>query len=93
MNCARLAVQKNMRALALIPLLVLVACSVQQQAVTVPPGTCVVDCPPETTSPSSAHAEPPPQDDRVAAAIQQGNMQNWQAQQQGNFWNMIGAMR
>jgi len=66
------------------------------------------DCPPETTRPSSAHAEPPPQDDGVAAAIEQGNsqnwltqqqnnyfwqMQNWQAQQQGNFWDMVGAMR
>ena len=133
-----------MRALALIPLLALVACSAQQQAVTVPPGTCVVDvqdepffsggllslangqiaerntqrrayarahqspsCPPETTPPSSAHAEPTPHDDGVAAAIEQGNtqnwlaqqqnnfwqMQNWQAQQQQNFWDMVGAMR
>jgi len=32
-----------MRSLALIPLLALLACSAQQQAVTVPPGTCVVD--------------------------------------------------
>ena len=32
-----------MRASALIPLLALLACSAQQQAVTVPPGTCVVD--------------------------------------------------
>ena len=120
------------------------ACSAQQQAVTVPPGTCVVDvqdepffrggllslangqiaerntqrrayarahqrpdCPAETLPTSSAHAVPPPQDDGVAAAIEQGNMQNWlaqqqnnfwqmqnwQAQQQGNFWDMVGAMR
>ena len=132
-----------MRALGLIPLLSLVACSAQQQAVTVPPGTCVADvqdepfftggllslangqiadrntqrrayarahqspdCPAETAVPSSAHAQPP-QDDGVADAIQQGNMQNWlaqqqnnfwqmqnwQAQQQGNFWDMVGAMR
>jgi hypothetical protein len=136
-------VEKNMRAFALIPLFALVACSVQQQAVTIPPGTCVVDvqdepffwggllslangqiaerntqrrayarahqspdCPAETATPSSAHGQPP-QDDGVAAAIEQGNMQdwlaqqqnnfwqmqNWQAQQQGNFWDMVGAMR
>src|SRR5215471_12748241 len=114
-----------MRALALIPLLALVACSAQQQAVTVPPGTCVVDvrdepffrggllslangqiaerdtqrrayarahqrpdCPAETVPPSSAHAEPPRQDDGVAAAIEQGNSQNWLAQQRNNFWQM-----
>jgi hypothetical protein len=49
----------------------------------------------------------PHQDDGVAAALEQGNMQNWlaqqqnnfwqmqnwQAQQQGNFWDMVGAMR
>src|SRR5262249_16071139 len=111
-----------MRALALIPLLALVACSAQQQAVTVPPGTCVVDvqdepffsggllslangqiaerntkrrvyarahqsldCPAETAMPSSAH-ERPPQDDGVPAAIQQGNMQDWLAKKQNNFW-------
>src|SRR5215469_9115488 len=65
------------------------------------------DCPMETAPPSSAHADPAPQDDGVAAAIEQGNMQNWlaqqqnnfwqmqnwQAQQQGNFWDMVGAMR
>ena len=111
-------VEKNMRAFALIPLFALVACSVQQQAVTIPPGTCVVDvqdepffwggllslangqiaerntqrrayarahqspdCPAETATPSSAHGQPP-QDDGVAAAIEQGN-----------FWDMVGAMR
>jgi hypothetical protein len=55
---------------------------------------------------SLAHGQPS-QDDGVAAAIQQGNMQNWlaqqqnnfwqmqnwQAQQQQNFWDMAGAMR
>jgi hypothetical protein len=133
---------RTMRVLVLVSLLALAGCAAQQQAVTVPPGTCVVDvrdepffrggllslangqiaerntqrrayarahqspdCPAET--PSSAHAEPAPQDDGVAAAIQQGNvqnwlaqqqnnfwqMQNWQAQQQGNFWDMVGAMR
>ena len=132
-----------MRALGLIPLLSLVACSAQQQAVTVPPGTCVVDvqdepfftggllslvngqiaerntqrrvyarahqspdCPAETAAPSSAHGQTP-HDDGVGAAIEQGNMQNWlaqqqnnfwqmqnwQAQQQGNFWDMVGAIR
>ena len=136
--------QKNMRALALIPLLALVACSVQPQAVTVLPGTRVVvqdepffrggllslangqiaerntqrrsytrahqspDCPAETAAPSAARQAPSPHDDGgVAAAIEQGNaqnwlaqqqsnfwqMQNWQAQQQGNFWDMVGAMR
>ena len=64
------------------------------------------DCPPETGSPSPAHGQPP-QDNGVAAAIEQGNMQNrlpqqqnnfwqmqnWQAQQQGNYWDMVGAMR
>jgi hypothetical protein len=132
-----------MRAIGLIAFLALAACSAQQQAVTVPPGTCVVDvqdepffgggllslangqiaerntqrrayarahqnpdCPVEPAAPSSAHAQPP-QDDGVADAIQQGNMQdwlaqqqsnfwqlqNWQAQQQNNFWDMVGAMR
>jgi len=38
-----LAVEENMRASALIPLLALMTCSAQQQAVTVPPGTCAVD--------------------------------------------------
>jgi len=135
--------EESMRAPGLIPLLALAACSAQQQAVTVPPGTCVADvqdepfftggllslangqiadrntqrrayarahqspdCPAETAVPSSAHAQPP-QDDGVADAIQQGNMQNWlaqqqnnfwqmqnwQAQQQGNFWDMVGAIR
>ena len=125
MNCARLAVQKNMRALALIPLLALVACSAQQQAAVTVPGTCVVDvqdepffrggllslangqiaerntqrrayarahqspdCPPETMPVSSAHTVPPPQDDGIAAAIEQSNMQNWLAQQQSDFWQM-----
>ena len=141
-----------MRALGSIILLALAGCAVQQQAVTVPPGTCVADiqdepffhggllsltngqiaerntqrrayarahqspnCPAETTLPSSAHEEPPYDDGvgepaydaSVATAIQQGNMQNWlaqqqnnfwqmqnwQAQQQNNFWNMVGAMR
>jgi len=133
-----------MRAFGLITLLALVACSAQQQAVTVRPGTCVVDvqdepffrggllslangqiaerntqrrayarahqspdCPAETAAPSAAHAGPLPQDDGVAAAIEQGNMQNWlaqqqnnfwqmqnwQAEQQDNFWDMVGAMR
>jgi hypothetical protein len=55
----------------------------------------------------SPHSEPALQDDGVAAAIQQGNtqdwigqqqnnfwqMQNWQAQQQNNFWTMVGATR
>ena len=132
-----------MRFFGLITLLALAGCSAQQQAVTVPPGTCVVDvqdepffrsgllslanaqiaerntqrrayarahqspdCPAETAGPSSAHGQPP-QDDDVAAVIQQGDMQNWlaqqqnnfwqmqnwQAQQQGNFWNMVGAMQ
>jgi hypothetical protein len=136
--------EENMRALGLIPLLALAACSAQQQAVTVPPGTCVVDvqdepfftggllsianghiaerntqrrayarahqspdCPAEATRTSSATAEMPPHDDGVAAAVEQGNiqnwlaqqqnnfwqMQNWQAQQQGNFWDMVGAIR
>jgi hypothetical protein len=32
-----------MRAIGLVTLLALAACAAQQQAVTVPPGTCVVD--------------------------------------------------
>jgi hypothetical protein len=113
-----------MLAFALIPLFALVACSAQQQAITVPPGTCAVDvqdepffsggllslanaqiaerntqrrayarahqspdCPAETAAPSSAHAVPP-YDDGVAVAIQQGNVQDWLAQQQNNFWQM-----
>jgi hypothetical protein len=64
------------------------------------------DCPAEMTPASSARGQPP-QDDGVAAAIEQGNtqnwlaqqqnnfwqMQNWQGQQQQNFWDMVGAMR
>jgi hypothetical protein len=139
-----LAEEKNMRVFPLMPLLALAACSAQQQAVTVPPGACVVDvqdepffsgggllslangqiaerntqrrayarahqnpdCPAETATPSSA-LRGPRDDDGVAAAIEQGNMQNWlaqqqnnfwqmqnwQAQEQGNFWDMVGAMR
>jgi hypothetical protein len=64
--------------------------------------------PAEPAASSEARQATSPHDDGgVATAIEQGNMQNWlaqqqnnfwqmqnwQAQQQGNFWDMVGAMR